>query len=201
MLDSNQGIVIELSAKLSTAVKSILENFYLEHPTDNMYAFALVAPAEGTSISCSIATEQTLSDIAQWYALQGYEAKSGDTLTILRQLLRWANPDDGWYFYSFQEDEPILTELNKAFDSKIIKMFDGTTEVICIEALRQLDRDGAFGIGEIRQQITLGFTYGEDPEDFVKFAAQLNSPDTVWRTQRELKDSYDIGKNIKTPYN
>lgn len=58
-------------------------------------------------------------------------------------------------------------------------MFDGTTEVICVEALRQLDRDGAFGIGEIRQQITLGFTYGEDPEDFVKFAAQLNSPDIV----------------------
>lgn len=69
MLDSNQGIVIDLSAKLSTAVKSILENFHSEHPTDNMYAFALVVPAEGTSISC-IATEQTLSGIAQWYALQ-----------------------------------------------------------------------------------------------------------------------------------
>lgn len=96
MLDSNQGIVIELSAKLSTAVKSILKNFHSEHPTDSMYAFALVAPAEGTSIYCSIATEQAVSDIAQWYALQGYEAKSGDTLTILRQSLRWANPDDGW---------------------------------------------------------------------------------------------------------
>ncbi len=164
-----------------------------------MYGFALVAPPEGFSICCAIATEETLNNVAKEYKSKGYIAKQGDTFTLLKQVLRW-NPADGWHWYLFQEDEGILLELRQAFDSGEIKMFDGTTESICIQALKQLDQAYAFGFGEERENIAISFTYGEDPEDFMDFSEQLNSQRVVQRLKKEVADSYTLDTNIKGPY-
>ena len=199
MSNSNE-IIMQLSAKLSLAVKAVLKKFSIEHPNDTMYAFALVAPPEGTYISCAIATEQTLDRVVKSYGEMGYVAKSGDTLAMLRQELRWANPDDGWYNYSFPENESILLELEQAFNSKRIENFDGTTEAICTDALKKLDLEHVFGCGEDRNNLAISFTYGEDPEDFLKFSEKLNAPTIVQRIRQELTDSYKVAAQMNTPY-
>ena len=195
-MPNNKHTVAQLAPMLTDAIVSILRQFKTDHPSDTMYAFALVASAEGTHICCAIATEQTLDAVAQKYAKSGYQAKSGDTIALLRQELRWANPDDGWYYYMFDNNAPILNELAKAFDSNAIEMFDGTTEATCIQALQQLDQDGAFGIGDTRERITVGFTDGEDPEVFVQTAAQLNPTTTFERTRKELTESYSVAEQL-----
>ena len=197
MPNDHEHTVAQLVPLLTDAIASILRQFRIDHPSDTMYAFALVAPAEGTHICCAIATEQTLDAVTQQYAKSGYyQAKSGGTIALLRQELRWANPDDGWYYYMFDNDAPILNELAKAFDSNAIEMFDGATEATCIQALRQLDQDGAFGTKDTRGRVTIGFTDGEDPEVFVQTATQLNPIATFERTRKELTESYSVAEQL-----
>lgn len=52
-----EGLITKLAKQLAIEVLSIVHQFEAEHPYDRMYAFALVAPTEGTGIGVAIATE------------------------------------------------------------------------------------------------------------------------------------------------
>lgn len=185
-MDSHRNFIVRLTAQLEIAVRAVFKRFSSEHFSDEMYAFALVAPPQGDYVFCAIATEQTLDHVAQQYAAAGYMAISEDTYTLLRQELRWSNPDDGWYRYSFPEDGAFLNELAQAFASRHIELFDGTMEAVCIAVLKQLDLQGVFGVNKAREAIVISFTYGEDPSDFVRFAEELNPPSVIKRLKIEI---------------
>lgn len=194
-----EELITKLAKQLAIEVLSMVHQFEVEHPCDQMYAFALMAPAEGTCIGVAISTEQTLETVAQSYFQKGYQAMTGDTLALLHLSLRWSNPDDGWYYYDLPEQSPLLEQLQAAFDADVIEYFDGSTVSICLAALQQLDANHAFGTGIVRENITLGFTYGEDPKDFVTFAEQLNPVAQVKRVRQEQEAGYTAWDQLKSP--
>lgn len=192
-----EKLITKLAKQLAIEVLSIVHQFEADHPSDQMYAFALMAPAEGTCIGVVIATEQTLETAAESYLQKGYQATTGDTLGLLRLSLRWSNPDDGWYYYGLPSS--LLEQLQDAFDADVIEYFNGSTVNICLAALQQLDANHAFGTGMTRENITLGFTYGEDPKDFVTFAEQLNPVAHVKRVHQEQEAGDTAWEQLKSP--
>lgn len=193
-------LMAQLAKQLAIEVLSIVHQFESDHPYDQMYAFALMATAEGTWIGVAIATEQTLETVAQSYLQKGYQATTGNTLALLHLGLRWANPDDGWYYYDLPEPSSFLEQLQAAFDAHAIEYFDGSTVNICLAALQQLDGNHTFGTGKVRENITLGFTYGEDFKDFVTFAEQLNPAAQVKRVRQELETGDTAWEQLTSPF-
>ena len=193
-------LMTQLAKQLAIEVLSIVHQFESDHPYDQMYAFALMATAEGTWIGVAIATEQTLETVAQSYLQKGYQATTGNTLALLHLGLRWANPDDGWYYYDLPEPSSFLEQLQAAFDAHAIEYFDGSTVNICLAALQQLDGNHTFGTGIVRENITLSFTYGEDPRDFVTFAEQLNPTAQIKRVRQEQEAGDTAWDQLQSPF-
>lgn len=52
-------LITKLAKQLVIEALSIVHQFEADHPCNQMYAFALMTPAEGTGIGVAIATEQT----------------------------------------------------------------------------------------------------------------------------------------------
>lgn len=58
-------LITKLAKQLAIEALSIVHQFEADHPCNQMYAFALMTPAEGTDIGVAIATEQALETVAQ----------------------------------------------------------------------------------------------------------------------------------------
>ena len=91
--------------ELRHAIVATLRQFREAHPDERPYAFALIVGQPGAwYISSAIATEEGLQEVAETYRdRHGYRFVSGKSerpasLEELKTLLRWANPDDGWYY-------------------------------------------------------------------------------------------------------
>jgi hypothetical protein len=68
-------------------------------------------------------------------------------------------------------------------------MYDGTLNGICIEVLKRMDAEGAFGTGPERERVVLGICYiGGDnsQEEFLGWAKQVNPSSVYKRLRKEL---------------
>jgi hypothetical protein len=182
-------------ALLCQTTRETMRQFRREHPGEDLYAFALVPSPHHDGIICAFATEQGLDRVAGRYLASGSGSREGDPLPLLRQWLRWANPDDGWYFYG-NGDDPF---------ARLVPEYQGKgrpwTPPLCIEALQRLDAEGTFGAGADRERVVIGVTYGEDPEDFARFAKDSN-PAAVWaRMRQEMDRCWDLSRSglLTTP--
>ena len=200
MSDDKQQIVDRLSPLLARAATSVLQRFAGSRTAETMYAFTFVASPEGTYVCCAIATDRTLEVVAQQYVNLRYTAQFGETLSLLKRWLRWSNPDEGWHYYDFPNNEPILIELQQAFNSDDIERFDSITERVCTRAIQQLEQQSAFGTTDVLDRPVLSFTYGEDPQDFIRYAQLLNPPHVLARLSAEFEEGLSAEKHTLSPY-
>jgi Domain of unknown function (DUF4303) len=182
--------------RLKYAAISVVEKFKAEHSEEKLYSFTFVAPSEGHSIYCAFATEEMLTELAKGYIKNSANTFKDNLIERQRVALRWLNPDEGWYYYFF--DNELNDFWLEPFTTGKLELFDRSTENICLEVLQILDQMNVFGTGSKRDSITIGFTYGCDPDDFLEFAKQVNSPVVYHRLCDEIREACAIN-GVKSP--
>src|SRR5947209_5843092 len=103
--------VAPVRAALVAGCRALLAALAHDWPGEKMYGFLLEAAPEGDNVQAVAGTEEGLTRIAEVYATKyRYRARSGDTLPVLRTLLRWGSPEDGWFAGS---DAGLFEEVNR----------------------------------------------------------------------------------------
>lgn len=121
------------------------------------YAFALVQGQQCNYLGYAIATSSALSITARSYLDAGYHYSGSLRLTdaeAIHSWLKWANPDDGWHCFDFQNEIAIQS---------FLQSFGGDDDALrseCIAELKKASKESAIA------HVTLGVTYGYDPADF-----------------------------------
>lgn len=181
--------------ELKRTVRLLLEQLRRDHPSDRVYAVLFEVDVSGTYTIRVAGSEESLTRLAEKYVAKGYRANSGDSLEHLRALLRWDAPGDdkdGWYWGNQEDDAEATRLINRAVEAGLIEQYGASKPLnnLCLDALRQLDSEGAFGMGHEREQVIIGTCCCEvgfgDPEDVEELAA-LNPPRTISRLRRELR--------------
>ncbi len=158
------------------------------------YAFCLLTPADSDSgpwFASALATERGLEEVVQHYLDRGYSSERGDARALLNDMLRWANPDDGWR-YDFESFEQVI-----AIASSTVEVRDW--ELVCEEALRHVDGRRGFELLAPRPKLTLGVTYGENPEDFLESTANLNPPALAEQAAAEWQRARQAWSALRPP--
>jgi hypothetical protein len=99
---------------------------------------------------------------------------------------------DGWY-WDEEDDQIAVTRLiEQAVQAGLIEVHgeDQPLWRLCLEALCELDSEGAFGSGSAREQVLIGATccevgFGAEEEQLEELAT-LNPPSTIARLREEL---------------
>jgi Domain of unknown function (DUF4303) len=196
MSNDSSILITDRSEQLLQATVAIIKQFKAEHPKEKQYSFSFVAPPEGTSVCCTFATEEGLTNIATEYVNNVPGISKDNSIETQRISLRWLNPDEGWYYYYFGD---IFDGLwLQPFITGGLEEFDESTEDICVDTLKELDKMGLFGKGDDRNLIVIGFTYGYDPDDFLNFAKEVNPPIIYDRLCVEIRESCKIN-GVESP--
>jgi Domain of unknown function (DUF4303) len=190
---------------LRQAILAALIGFRERHPGETPYAFALIGGAVGDYLLYAVATEQGLLRTASkydalGYRYQGHDKEKLENLEKLAVWLRWANPDDGWLFGDFPEEFEILPSLGRLLASGEIGEDPREFEEFCTEVLASLHGILGLKVGDdslVKGQLTLGFTYGEDPRDFLRSATRANPNFLVQRILEESRQADVIAPMIK----
>jgi hypothetical protein len=193
-------------APLRTAIVAGCHEFLTALANDwtgeKLYGFLLEAAPEGDNVQAVAGTEEGLTRIAEHYATNlGYRARKGKTLPLLRTLLRWGSPRDGWYVrfdaIFFDEANRLLQE---ACEQGAIEPFDGKLNGLCLEALRELDDAGVFGTGEERDRVLIGICYvgGDNSEqEFFGWAEKVNPPPVIERVRSEREQGFKASRRVE----
>jgi Domain of unknown function (DUF4303) len=187
---SDQETILEQArTALSAGTRKTLDEFRRTHPQEKVYGLKFIISTDDASLIPTIATEEGLTRVAEKYARLGYSAREGDTLTTLRTFLRWANPDDGWYFLrgdsKIDEAEELLHEAER---NKIIRNAKQAMENLALEVLRALSEAGAFDTGEPGKEIVANLTYqDESDKQKLAWARVANTPVVFARFEQELQ--------------
>jgi hypothetical protein len=180
--------------ELKRTVRLLLEQLRHDHPTERVYAVMFEVDISGTYAIRIAGSEESLTRLAEKYIAKGYRVRSGDLRESLRAVLRWDAPGDdkdGWYWGDQTQDLLVTQMIQEVVQAGLIHEYDEnqTLRSLCLEALRELDSEGAFGRGPDRKRLLIGVTCCEvafgDEED-VKELATLNPAATIARLRREL---------------
>jgi hypothetical protein len=180
--------------ELKQTVRLFLEELRREHPAEHFYALMFEVDVSETYAIRIAASEESLTRWAQAYIANGYKVRSGDLLEVLRTALRWDAPGDsrvGWYWGN-QDDDRLVTQLiDQAVKEGLIDEYDETRPLqkLCMDALRELDQEGALGVRPARERLLIGtscmeFGFGEDED--VEQLATLNPSATIARLRQQL---------------
>jgi hypothetical protein len=190
---------------LREAILTVMNEFRQRHPSETPYAFALVADSAEGWLGYAVAIEEGLLKVASEYESRGYRYQAHDWEQIdnrarLATWLRWANPDDGWVYGDFPERFGVLVTLRWLLDSGEFGEDGDGIEEFCVGVLASLDdmpgwreRTGLTGGGPV----VVGFTYGEDPRDFLRTATRANPYTLVRRLWDEYWQADEIEPKIK----
>ena len=129
--------------------------------TEEPYAFTLIQGQQCNYLGYAIATAASLTATAAKYIAKGYRYHGSRRMAdadAIRAWLRWANPDDGWYYRDFDDSDTIQRFLaTRSHDDQALRK-------ACIDQLKAVAH---------LQDMTLGITYGEDPADFRDSVIQI----------------------------
>jgi hypothetical protein len=202
-MSNRETILARARAALEEGTRKTLEAFRREHPTEKVYGLKFIISTDDASLIPTIATEEGLTRVAEKYARRGYTAREGDTLATLRTYLRWANPDDGWYFL---RGDPKLDEASKLLDDaqeqRLIRSAKKSMEKLALETLRALGKAGAFDAGEPGKEIVANLTYqDESDEQKLAWARAANPPAGFARFAEELQAARHARTHqVRSPY-
>ncbi len=179
------------------AAKDFLSTFKQDWAGEEMFGFLLVAVWEGYSVEAVAGTEEGLLRVVNE---SGILAGRDDEESIRTECLKykWSGYEDAWY-ENFDAD--FFSQANQlisdAHESGLMEMGDQQLQQICIEVLRELDSAEVFGVGAVREKITIGVSdVGGDhaEEDFLSWAEPVNPPIVMERLRRDLKESDELIK-------
>lgn len=166
-------------------LKDAVHAYRAQHPDHDIYAIALVPSSLGDWVHGAIATEQGLDKVAESYA------RDGVPKDVCRNWLRWANPDDGWHQDTASHFEEASKALTAAMEAELLEEFDERISQILIQTLKNL-------AGQWGEDLILGLTHGEDPQEYIYWAEQVNAPEhfkkmsAEFKAARELEERYDF---------
>lgn len=189
------------SITLNDSVIASFSRFVREHPTERPYGLAIITGQSCNYLGFAVATEEGLARAAKEYAECGYcydahEWEDYDLEEKLRIWLRWANPDDGWYYEDFNDPDALQPFLNRFRDH------DDCNELLesrCIDAFRVLV------CGREWRELTscsgtiIGLTEGEDPDDFLRTSTMINEYAVVKQLWMEYWQAREIDGRIQRP--
>lgn len=174
-------------------MRLLQEQVRREHPTDRLYALLFEVDVSGTYVIRIAGSEEALTRLAEKYVAKRYRTRSGDVLDALRTSLRWDAPGDdkdGWYWGNQDDDAPLALLIQQAIEAELMTEYDEDMPVrlLCLEALKELDKDKAFGKGTARKQVLAGITCCEIgfDEEAVDELALCNPVSTIARVRKEL---------------
>jgi Domain of unknown function (DUF4303) len=186
-----------IRAELKRTVRLLLDQLRRDHPNDRAYAILFEVDVSGTYAIRIAGSEESLTQLAEKYTAKGYRVQSGDLLESLRALLRWDAPGDdmdGWYWGDQEDDAEVTRLVDLAVKAGLIQEYGEAQHLraLCLDALRELDSEGAFGSGRDRERVLIGLTCCEqgfgDDEDIEELAT-LNPGPTISRLRRELQSA------------
>ena len=173
---------------LKNAILNELETFVKNHASDTVYGMAMVMGQLGNYLGLAFATENGLEKISTKYlnhkTSNWQEQRLYTDIENLKTWLKWANPDDGWHYVDFSEKHCIdkyLEELTKEISAEEINK---EIEKNCIQALQNKEFE--------KFDIIFGITYGEDPDDFLRTATQINTLEKVKQLWRDTKAAREL---------
>ncbi len=192
---------------LRQAILAAIDEFRQQYPSETPYGFALVGDPGGAYLGYAIPTEEGLRRVAEEYERLGFRYKAFRRQKVnncekLRIWVRWANPDDGWIYGDFPERFGIQAALHQLVESgELGENADGFEE-FCTEILASLQDLPGWGERSVPTSgppIVVGFTWGEDPRDFLRTATRANPYHLVRRLWFETWQADEIDSRIKFP--
>ncbi len=169
---------------------SSVQNFLAKLPQsrERLYGFALLLSSRSDHIQAAAATEEALTRTAQTFArFAKLEVHSEAEWAALRTTLRWSGPGDGWYLQCDADVTDICRWLAAAREEGELTSEEGQVEQLCVAVLQELEKQGAFGRGEMRASMVLGL-WDEAQSDavFLRWAELLNPAAVVTRLRQEV---------------
>jgi Domain of unknown function (DUF4303) len=179
------------------AAKQFLSTFKQDWAGEEMFGFLLVAVWEGYSVEAVAGTEEGLLRVVNELGiLEGKDDEESIRTECLKY--RWSGYEDAWYENFdgnfFSQANQLISE---SHESGLMETGDQQLQQICIEVLRELDSAEVFGVGAVREKITIGVSdVGGDhaDEDFLSWAEPVNPPIVMERLRRDLKESDELIK-------
>jgi hypothetical protein len=180
---------------LKRAVIAGWREFRERHADETPYALALVGSAGSGWLGYAVATEERLQRIAadyegRGYRYQGWDWEDFDNRERLAAWLRWSNPDDGWRLNEFSERFEVASGLNDLLKTGALGEDGEDLEEFCTDALASICHAPEW------RGVVVGFTYGEDPRDYLRTATRVNRYRTVLRLWREFRRAEELGTRI-----
>ncbi|OWK45405.1 DUF4303 domain-containing protein [Fimbriiglobus ruber] len=175
--------------ELCRQIVADLRRFREAHPKETVYGYGLLGEPGGEPYLASVvATEEGLQRVAAKYQKLGYRYKGfveerAATAGELATWLRWANPDDGWYFWGLPDHKRVRAALTALVDAG--GLGGEEFEEFCTDVLASLQTVPEWREEMTRGLVVLGFTYGSDPRDFLRTATRANPYPVVRRLWRE----------------
>lgn len=197
-----------IGEELKRTIRLLLEQLRRKHPAERIYAVMFEVDVSGSYAIRIAASEESLTRLAEKYITKGYRVRSGDLRESLRAVLRWDAPGDDtdeWYWGDQNEDLPVAQMIDQAVQAGLIHTYDDenqTLRSLCLEALRELDSEGAFGRGQDREQLLIGVTcceVGFGEEEDVQELATLDPASTIARLRQELAVAAAAGELLIRP--
>lgn len=193
------------SSALRRGIAGALAEFRRQAPDETPYAFAIVMGQCGDYLSYAIATEERLHRVAEKYAATGYryggpECDDSSNRDRLAQWLRWANPDDGWYYGDFGDDPGIADGLAGLVRSGTFGEDAEGLEEFCTEVLTALQSDPTWLEAVAGMRVIVGVTSGEDPRDFLRTATRANDYQAVLQLWAEFGRGEELSSQIASPH-
>jgi hypothetical protein len=202
----------EFAEGLRSQIVAALRAFREEHRDETPYGFALLGGQSGEPyLGTAIATEEGNRRVGARYQKLGYrhvllensprlKEERSATVEELATWLRWANPDDGWHYGGLPDHKRIQEELCALIEAGGLGEKGEDFEEFCTEVLASLHGMPAWQEEMARGLVIVGFTYGEDPDDFLRTATRANPWSVVNRLWAERWRARELGGRIRSPY-
>jgi hypothetical protein len=189
---------------LRRGIVAALRAFREQHPSETPYAFALLGGTGVIAVGYAIATEEGLRRAADRYVQRGYRyvlfhSERPATREELATWLRWANPDDGWHIGDLPDYPGIQDELDALVRAGGLGERGRDFEEFCTDVLASLRDLPVWQEQTARGQVIVGFTYGEDPRDFLRTATRANPYPVVRRLWAETWRADELRSRIRPP--
>jgi hypothetical protein len=165
------------------------------HAKDGIYCYAIMTAGTYYWFVPFAGTEASLEIAARSYQrMPQYRHK---TIPQLKCELRWSPADSpmidvaGKCFDRVNELAKQLQPIFNGFDVdngwEDFRAFSAKIAAVCVDVLKELDREGLFGIGAARELVIIVLLWGDQSdEDRLKYASQLNSESACKRFADEM---------------
>jgi hypothetical protein len=174
-------------------------------PQDSYSWLTVLGGQSGAPYLASVvASEEGLQRVAAKYQTNGYRYKGfreerPATNVELAAWLRWANPDDGWYYWGLPDHKRIQEALVALIDAGWLGPGGEEFEEFCTDVLGSLQTVPEWQTEMAEGQVVVGFTYGSDPQDFLRTATRANPYPVVLRLWSETWRANELCPRLAGP--